>query len=190
MKKTALALVAVLLLASSAQAATILYVANLGDFENPPTGSPGTGYARVTIDTILHTLQVQVDFLGLLGTTTAAHIHCCIDAPGNTGVATQTPSFAGFPLGVTAGSMNTTFDMTLASTFNPAFVTASGGTLPLAEARLLAGLAAGQAYLNIHTSRNGGGEIRGFLAVPEPMSMSLLGLGLGALAVARRKRRG
>ena len=32
------------------------------------------------------------------------------------------------PLGVTAGSMNQTYDMTLASSYNPSYVTANGGT--------------------------------------------------------------
>ena len=53
--------------------------------------------------------------------------------------------------------------MTLASSYNPAFVTAHGGTVAGAEADLLAGLKAGQAYLNIHSSTFPGGEIRGFL---------------------------
>jgi hypothetical protein len=43
-------------------------------------------------------------------------------------------------------------------------VTANGGTTAGAEAALLAGLEAGQAYLNIHTTMFPGGEIRGFLA--------------------------
>src|SRR5688572_29077844 len=132
-----------LFLTGSAHAAPILYVATLGDFENPPTGSSGTGFAQVTIDVDANTLRVQIGFQNLIGTTMASHIHCCVDAPGNAGVATQTPSFAGFPLGVTGGSMDTTFDLTVASTFNPAFVTANGGTLDGAEAALAAGLAAG-----------------------------------------------
>jgi hypothetical protein len=37
-------------------------------------------------------------------------------------------------------------------------------------------MAAGEAYLNIHTTVNPGGEIRGFLqAVPEPSSLALAG---------------
>jgi hypothetical protein len=59
----------------------------------------------------------------------------------------------------------------------------------MAEARLAQGLADGRAYFNIHTNRNPGGEIRGFLALPEPGTLGLIVLGLGTLATATRKRR-
>ena len=44
-------------------------------------------------------------------------------------MATRVPSFVGFPLGVTAGSMDNTYDLNLASSYNPAFVTDNGGTV-------------------------------------------------------------
>ena len=52
------------------------------------------------------------------------------------------------------------------TSYNLAFVTAHGGTTASAAAALLAGLEAGQAYLNIHTTMFPGGEIRGFLQEP------------------------
>jgi hypothetical protein len=78
----------------------------------------------------------------------------------------------------------------LASTYNPAFVMASGGSVPSAEALLVAGLFAGQAYLNIHDVPNfGGGEIRGFLVrVREPASLIFLGVSVLAMAAASRRR--
>jgi hypothetical protein len=75
---------------------------------------------------------------------------------------TTTPTFAGFPLGVTAGTYDNTLDLTQASSFNPAFVTAQG-SVANAEAALVQSLADGKAYLNIHSSVYPGGEIRGFL---------------------------
>jgi hypothetical protein len=174
-----------------ASALTIVYTASLsGPAESPPNASPGTGTATITFDTTAATMRVQASFSGLTGTTTASHIHCCTAVPGvsTAGVATQTPSFTGFPLGVTSGSYDNTFDMTLTSSYNGAFVTANGGTASSAFSALLAGIAAGKAYFNIHSSTFGGGEIRGFLAVPEPGTLALLGSALGALALARRSR--
>jgi len=192
MKNRFQVLMAVVLLgAGSAQAMPIAYTASLtGAAENPPNASPGTGFAQVEYDALTHLLHVKVDFENLVGNTTAAHIHCCVDAPGNVGVATTTPTFPGFPAGVTSGSYDEIFDLTLASSFNAAFITANGNVAG-AEAALAAGLDAGQAYFNIHTSFITGGEIRGFLAaVPEPATLPLLGLGVLSLLAVSRQRRG
>ena len=178
-----------LLLAASSQAATITYVANL-DGPTDGTASPGVGFASVTYDNVAHTLQVVVTFSGLVGTTTNAHIHCCtaVGFTGTTGVATQTPSFAGFPLGVTSGSFNNTFDLTQPASWNAAFITASGGTTAQAEARIAANFGTGQTYLNIHTTTNPGGEIRGFLSpAPEPATWGVIGASLLALGAARKR---
>jgi hypothetical protein len=178
-----------LLSAGPAQAAPITYSATLfGAAENPPINSPGAGVAYVTIDTDANFYRVDVTWSGLVGLTTVAHVHCCVDPPGNVGVATPTPSFPGFPVGVTSGSYSRTFDTTLASSWNAAFVTANGGTLAGAEAALAAGLAAGRAYFNLHSQFAPGGEIRGFLGVPEPATIGLLGVGLAGLAMLRRRR--
>jgi hypothetical protein len=110
---------------------------------------------------------------------------------GTAGVATTTPTFPGFPAGVTFGTYSHVFDLTSASSWNPAFVTANGG-LAAAEIVFENGVAAGRSYFNIHTVNFPGGEIRGFLvpaAIPEPASMILLGTGLMSLA-ARYRRRG
>ena len=153
---------AAVLFASTAFASQIMYVANLsGALEVPPTGSPGTGFAEVIIDTVANSMSVSVSFSGLLGTTTASHIHCCTAAPdtGNAGVATQLPYFVGFPIGVTSGTYSNSFDLTAAATYNPAFVTAEG-SVAAAETALLDGLAAGESYLNVHSSVDLGGEIQ------------------------------
>lgn len=132
--------------------------------ENPAhPESSATGTARVTWDTSTHMMTVNVTFVGLTTPNTASHIHCCVASPGTTGVATTVPTFTGFPSGVTSGTYTHTFDMTSLTSYNPAFVTAHGGTAAGAEAALLAGMQAGQTYLNIHTTMFPGGEERGFL---------------------------
>lgn len=152
-----------------------------GPNESPANASPGTGFATIVIDDALNTMQLNVTFANLIGTTTAAHIHCCTTAPftGTVGVATTVPNFSLFPLGVTSGTYNVTLDLLSPSSYNPAFVSAHGGTPASAEAFLLNGIALNQSYLNIHTTAFPGGEIRGFLvAVPEPGSAALLAIGL------------
>ena len=150
-------------LASLASAATFS-VTLTGPGESPPNASPGTGTAVVSLDTVAHRLSVSVSFSGLTTPTTMSHIHCCVAPPGTAGVATTTPSFVGFPLGVTSGTFTTTLDTTQASSWNPAYITANGGTPLTAETALAAGMNAGQAYLNIHTTAFPAGEIRGFLS--------------------------
>jgi len=163
----------------------------LGSSEVPASLSPASGSVLITIDFDLVTMRVETNFSGLLGTVTAAHIHCCTDPGTNVGVATQTPSFTGFPLGVTAGTYDHTFDMALASSYNAAFITNHGGLVSTAFNDLVAGLDAGKAYFNLHTSVFTGGEIRGLLSpVPEPESYALLLAGLGVLTLfARRNKR-
>lgn len=183
-------LLALALPASTAETATLLYRGTFsGANENPPVPSAGTGLAEVSYDDVAHMLGISVSFSGLTGPTTAAHIHVASVPGGNGGVATQVPSFVGFPLGVTAGSYAQTFDLTQSSSWNPAFITDNGGTTAGAEAALANALAGGLAYFNVHTSFAPGGEIRANLAIPELSTWMAMIVGFGVMGVALRRRR-
>lgn len=185
-----------LLLTPAAQGANLVFTAHLsGGAESPPVESPGTGFTTVTYDPLGHTLRVEATFSDLVEPTTVAHIHAptAFAGIGTVGVATQLPTFPGFPAGVTAGTYDATFDLRETSSFSPSFLTIHGGGDPAeAEAALIAALLDGKAYLNIHTTFAPGGEIRGFLApsVPEP-GMGLAGVValLGLFGVNRWRRR-
>lgn len=145
--------------------AQVVYTASLsGAAEIPPNASTAIGTATITYSPGASTMIVSTSFSGLTGTTSVAHIHCCTPVAGtsNAGVATQTPTFAGFPAGVSAGTYANTFDMTVASSYNASFVTASG-SVEQALVRLLEGMGNGTAYFNIHSTVFPGGEIRGNL---------------------------
>ena len=194
MRIGALVAAALIVLAVAMPAAAVpqLFVATLtGPAESPPNNSPGTGFAEITIDPDVPEMRVQLTFSGLTAGTTVAHIHCCTATPGSgTAIpATTVPSFPGFPEGVTAGTYDQTFDMSLASSYNPAFIAAHGGTVESAFDAFFAGVQAGTAYPNIHTTAFQSGEIRGFLRVPEPETYLLIGVAfavMASLALGRR----
>lgn len=194
MKRLALGLSASLLLlcAGMANAAVIKYGAALtGAAEDPRNESPASGRTTVLIDDVTGMMTVNATFSGLLGTTTASHIHCCTAIPftARAGVATSLPTFPAFPLGITGASYTETFDLTNLATYNTAFIDNNGGSVESARLAFLEGLASGRSYLNIHTTAFPGGEIRGFLVeVPEPGSVALFGLGAVGLAALGRRR--
>lgn len=175
--------------ACAAQAAKTVYTASLnGANESPATGSLATGFATVTFDSIANSLEIDLSFTGLSAPAAAGHIHCCTLPGSNVGVALP---FTNLP-NATSGTIDSIYDLGASATYTATFISASGGTVSLAETALLSGIAAGHAYVNLHDANFPSGEIRGFLvsAVPEPESWATLLAGLGFLTFSVRRRLG
>jgi CHRD domain/PEP-CTERM motif len=190
MKRLMVACVVILfssLIGTALEATPMTYTASLNGLQTvPPTGSLATGFATITADSATHLLTFDLSWSNLAANPLGLHIHCC--APiGSSGMLAI--NFQGFPA-ATSGVYFQTADLTVSTLFNAGFLTQHGGTAAQAEADLLAGLAAGNAYIDINNLPFGTGEIRGQLAaVPEPSTALLLATGLASVAAFRYKRR-
>lgn len=168
---------AVALIASVSQGAIVQYAATLsGASESPPNSSPATGSAMFDYDTITHALTMTINFNGLVGTTTVAHIHSDTAVAG-TGTAGVASGLTGWTTGLSSGSYTSTIDLLSSASYSSAYLAAHGGTAASAETDLLSAMTIGKAYLNLHSSAYPGGEIRGFIyQVPAPGMLSLVGM--------------
>lgn len=158
-----------------AKASSIFSFALSGANESPAVVTPASGSGTILLLDDLTTLTISLNFSGLSGPAAAGHIHCCIAPGGNAPVVLP---FSSLPA-TTSGTYTRTFDLN-----------ASGVLTGITASALVAGLQSGNAYVNLHTALNPGGEIRGFVvATPEPATWSLLALSLAAGLGTRSLRR-
>jgi hypothetical protein len=121
--------------------------------EVPPNASTGTGTFTATLDTASGIFTYSLTFTGLTSNVNNGHIH----GPATTTVAAGTTiNFntlpgAQFSFGQTAGTGS---GVSVLTASNQITATMNGDSL---KKLLFAGLT----YANIHTTQNGGGEIRG-----------------------------
>ncbi len=121
------------LFGGAARAETVPFTATLaGSSEVPAKTTDGKGTAKASLDTATKTLTYDVEYAGLTGPATAAHLHGPAEPGANAGVA--------FPFPTPASPIK--------------------GTTTLTDAQM-ADLMAGKWYANVHTAANPGGEIRG-----------------------------
>jgi len=128
-----LGFLALFLVAGVAQADQIKFKAVLAP--GPGVISSGKGAATASLDTASKTLTWDVDYSGLSGPVTAAHLHGPADPGANAPVVVP---------------------------FNGSLATPIKGSATLTDAQIQQ-LEAGKWYVNIHTEANKPGEIRGQL---------------------------
>ena len=158
----------VLSFASPAAADTHIYSVPMnGAQEVPPVPGAGIGQALVTFDDVTGACTVSGSFSGLSSNATLAHVH----GPGAPGV--------------NAGIL-----ITLTETGGTSGTVSGSGTIAAGQ---IANFLAGLMYLNIHTSINGGGEIRGQITQEVPAMpwhwvalLAALTVGGGAFVLSRR----
>jgi len=124
-----------------------------GDNESPGVLTGAAGSAEITLDVDAREMKVTLKAFNLPTTSTASHIHV-----GGKGLAG--PVVVNFPIttGVT-GDITQTFRVgTAAFVARPAM-----GINTIDD--VIQAMLNGNAYVNVHTTANGGGEIRGQLEV-------------------------
>jgi hypothetical protein len=143
---------------ASAQTAVVMRATLSGGEETPTailTGAVGT--VEIGVDTVNQELAVTLHVFNLPTGSTASHIHIGPKV-------VSAPVVVDFPIGTgRTGDFTLNFRVHDGIAFHPR---PEIGINTFADA--LQAIAGGNAYVNVHTSANPGGEIRGQLSVADP----------------------
>jgi len=183
--------------ATKVNAVTLFTAVLNGSQETPPNGSTANGFASFVLNDAQTALTFTATIFGIdvTGTQTPnnandnllnAHIHCC--APPGTAASVRW-GFFGSPFNDNNPNdeVVTPFANGVGGTFSGKWDAPEGNNTTLAAQ--LAGILAGQSYINFHTVQFTGGEIRGqILVASEPEAISLLGFGLLVVVYVCRRR--
>ena len=142
---------------ASALGTHTLYAVMNGANEVPFNSTGGSGTCTVTLDDVTGSVSVTGSFTGLTSNATAAHIH-----------------------GLAGPGMNAGIIVGLVETGGTSGNVSGGGTLTPGE---VTGMLNGMTYINVHTSSNPGGEIRGQVLAAVPAMPWTYGAALAVLAL-------
>jgi hypothetical protein len=135
-----------------------------GTNENPPITTQGQGTYKITLDTSTNVLTWDVQVSGLTSNITNGHIHGPALTNVNAGVILQ------FNPQATGGIPGSTFTGIGQATSGRAQGTVTLGSTVLGNGvsgdSLKQLLIAGMTYVNVHTTTNGGGEVRAQIVKP------------------------
>lgn len=173
--------------------ATTVFTTQLGSLNQVPAQeSSASGNGTLTLATDQNSFTILINYTSLSSAIQGAHVHCCVNAKGNAPVAVAFTLPDGNP---EMGKITGTYDLTMASTYTPGFLSAYGGTAAGARTAFLNGLDSGLVYINVHSVVYPSGEIRGQLpaaggvgAVPEPASWALMITGFVLVGATMRRR--
>lgn len=160
--KSALALLAVALVAPTTVTAQTVHATLSSHQEVPALSTPGAGRFRAKVDTAAGTIHWELEYANLEADTLQSHIHFG-QAGVNGGVsAFLCTNLGNGPAGTLAcparsGALSGV--ITAASVIGPS----GQGIAPGEFAALVAAILDGTAYVNVHTTAWPGGEIRGQL---------------------------
>jgi hypothetical protein len=146
-----------LVLGQSSKGSNESHKADLSGFEEvPAVSSTGSGKLRLKVDEASQTIEYDLSYQDLEGTTTsAAHIHLGQEGV-NGGVIAFFCGGGGTPA-CTPGSGTFSGTVTPTDVLGPT----AQGLAPGEFAEVLRALRAGKIYVNVHTNKHPGGEIRG-----------------------------